>query len=90
LNSCEKKDFENTAHTASNIVGHWRCEEHLSLYKYTMEFYTVNITVNEFDSSKVSIENFYQLGDYYQVGANITGMSLNIFTQILDNLSTKG
>jgi hypothetical protein len=90
LNSCEKKDYENTALTASKLVGQWRCEEHSSIYKSTMDFYTVNITVNESDSSKVLIENFYQLGGFYQVEAHIASMSLNISSQIVDNMKIQG
>jgi hypothetical protein len=76
--SCDKIATDDSANTVSRIVGQWKCDEHSSIFKSALDFYTVYIKINPSDSTKVLIENFYQLGGDVQVGASISGLNLSI------------
>lgn len=76
--SCELTDEDLFETTAERLEGQWQCDESSSLYKSTLDYYTVYIEIHPIDSDQVLIENFYQLGRNVDVIATINGMTITL------------
>jgi hypothetical protein len=81
--ACQK---ENTG--PESILGQWSCKETSEVFDVTN--YTVDISRSSTDSTKIFIENFYQLGSSYSVQAKINGLSITIPTQTVDGNQISG
>ncbi len=84
LGSCEllEDDFD-PADTRTKIEGQWLCDEDAAAFKSTMEAYPVYIWLDDFDSTKINIDNIVNLG--FEVTASVTmnGQQLTIPDQML-------
>ncbi|MBA7577359.1 hypothetical protein ES708_19210 [subsurface metagenome] len=79
--SCNLLEDELTGSVAEKLEGQWECNETSTLYKKTLDYYTVYIDIHPIDSDQILIENFYQLGRSVDVVAKVSGMTLSIPTQ---------
>ena len=81
--SCE--ELLNTTGTDEDvrerIEGQWSCDETSEIYKSTAEIYSVYISPDPDDSTKVLIDNFYELGYDVSAVATVSGRNLFINTQ---------
>ena len=66
------------------IEGQWRCDETSEYYKSTAEIFSVYIYPHPDDSSKVLIDNFYELGYDVSVVAALSNRSLYINSQTVE------
>ena len=73
--SCELVNEDFTGTTAERLEGQWQCDETSSLYKSTLDYYTVYIEIHPIDSNQILIENFYQLGRSVDVIATLSAMT---------------
>jgi hypothetical protein len=81
--ACQK---ENTG--PESILGQWSCKETSQVFEVTN--YTVDISRSSTDSTKIFIENFYQLGSSYSVTAKINGLNISIPSQTVDGNQISG
>jgi hypothetical protein len=81
--ACQK---ENSG--PESILGKWSCKENSQVFEVTN--YTVDISRSSTDSTKIFIENFYQLGSSYSVTAKINGLNISIPNQTVDGNQISG
>jgi hypothetical protein len=80
--SCELiNDVPDDSDPRARIEGQWQCDESSQLYKSTEDIYWVYIDPDPYDSTRVIISNFYNLGDDIDVYAKVNGNSLSISNQ---------
>jgi hypothetical protein len=63
------------------IEGQWSCDETSEIYKSTAEIFAVYISPDQDDSTKVLIDNFYELGYDVSVVATVSNRNLYIASQ---------
>ncbi len=63
----------------------WTVDESSSVFKSARNAYSVDIFRHESDSNRIRIYNFYQLGFGVNAAARISGNTLILDTQTLDN-----
>ncbi len=74
--SCELTDnADPTDSDAEKLVGQWRCDENSEFFKSIQRIYYVHISVHPDDSTKIIIENFYEVGDAV---AKVSGQSVTL------------
>jgi hypothetical protein len=84
--SCEiANELTGAAATIAKIEGDWSCDEQSEYYKATAEVYAVTISPDPDHSSGIIIYNFYGIGANITVRANISGMTVTIPNQTVDN-----
>lgn len=81
--SCE--DLLNTDNQSmvDRIEGTWRCEETSSIFKSTLDYYSVYISPSASDSTQILIGNFYDLGNDVEATARVNGNSISLPQQTL-------
>jgi hypothetical protein len=85
--SCEDTN-DKTNDPRDNITDTWQCKETSEVFKQTT--YTVDITKSYSDSTKIFIDNFYQIGVGSKVSAKLSNSSLTIPNQTLDGFTITG
>ncbi len=83
LGSCEPFGDE-----ADTLEGTWNCTENSSEYGY--QAYEVNIIYLKSDSSRIGIDNFYNLGKGKMATADIDIWDLNLSAQTIDGFKITG
>ncbi len=83
LGSCEPFNDE-----ADTLEGVWNCTENSSEYGY--QAYEVNISYLKSDSSRIGIDNFYNLGKGKMATADIDIWDLSLRTQTIDGFIITG
>lgn len=85
LVGCEELDqVLDTRSPRDKVEGQWSCNENSSIYdpvKSTMGTYEVYISKHPSDSTKIIIDNFYQLGWNVEVVASINNRTITIGNQ---------
>ncbi|MBN1415930.1 MAG: hypothetical protein JW973_12575 [Bacteroidales bacterium] len=82
--SCEELlDDMNTGDVREKIEGQWQCDETSEYYKSTATKFTVYISPHPDDSTKVLIDNFYQLGFDVSAVATVSNRNLYINSQTI-------
>jgi hypothetical protein len=83
--SCEDlfDNLEGDEDVRDKIEGQWSCDETSEYYKSTAEIFTVYISPDPDDSTRVFIDNFYELGYDVSVVATVSGRNLFIHTQTI-------
>ncbi len=84
--SCEDKTDQKIG--VDNITDTWQCKENST--SYGQSTYTVDITKSSADSTKILIDNFYQMGAGIKVTAKLSGFTLNIASQTVDGFTIAG
>jgi hypothetical protein len=84
--SCE--DTTDQKSGVNNITDTWQCKETSTTYGQST--YSVNITKSSTDSTKVFIDNFYQMGAGNKVTAKLSGLTLSIPNQTVDGFAITG
>ena len=80
--SCELiNDVPDDGDPRARIEGQWQCDENSQLYKSTEDIYWVYIDPDPYDSTRVIISNFYNLGDDIDVYVKVNDNSLSISNQ---------
>jgi hypothetical protein len=69
----------------AKIEGQWSCDETSEIYKSTAEIFSVYISSDEDDSTKVLIDNFYELGYDVSVVATVSNRNLYLDSQTVGN-----
>jgi hypothetical protein len=87
IQSCEDTN-DKTNDPRDNITDTWQCKETSEVFKQTT--YTVDITKSSSDSTKILIDNFYQIGPGSKVSAKLNGSGLSIASQTLDGFTISG
>jgi hypothetical protein len=86
LYSCELiDDNPGSGSVRDRIEGQWRCDENSQIYKSTQSIYWVYIDPDLYDSTRVIISNFYNLGNDIYVFARVNNYNLSIYSQITDD-----
>ena len=81
--SCEEllNNLGNDEDVREKIEGQWSCDETSEFFKSTAEIFTVYISPDPDDSTKVLIDNFYELGYDVSAVASVSGRNLYINSQ---------
>jgi hypothetical protein len=79
--SCEELENLNTGDVRDKLEGQWRCDETSEIFKSTAEIFSVYISPHPTDSTKVLIDNFYELGYNVSAVATVSNRNLYINTQ---------
>ena len=80
--SCELiDDNPATGDVRDRIEGQWKCDETSQIYKSTESIYWVYIDPDLYDTTKVIISNFYNLGFDIYVYVRINSLNLSISQQ---------
>jgi len=90
-NSCEfAEDLAGT--DAGKLEGVWQCEEESELLKSTsgIFYYEVTILQDEDVSNRIIIFNFYQLGPYVSAEATVSGLRINMNTELEGGFTANG
>lgn len=86
LYSCELIDDEpGGGDVRDRIEGQWKCDETSQIYKSTQSIYYVYIDPDLYDSTRVIISNFYNLGNDIYVYARVNNLILSIPNQTTDD-----
>ena len=89
--SCEDiLDLEDTGDPRDKIVDVWTCIENSQIFKSTTGSYTVEISKDQADSTKLIIENFYNLNREKYIKASLSGKSLAISNQNIEGFIFNG
>ncbi len=89
--SCEDiLDLEETDDARDKIADVWTCIENSQIFKSATGSYTVEISKDPSDSTKVIIENFYNLERNSYVKARLNGKTLSISNQEIDRYIFNG
>jgi hypothetical protein len=85
--SCEEllNNLGTQQNVREKIEGQWSCDETSEFYKSTAEIFAVYISPDQDDSTKVLIDNFYELGYDVSVVATISDRNLYIDSQTVGN-----
>jgi hypothetical protein len=78
--SCEEL-LNTEVDVRAKIEGQWSCDETSEIYKSTAEIFAVYISPDQDDSTKVLIDNFYELGYDVSVVATVSNRNLFISSQ---------
>lgn len=91
VQSCEFAD-ELAGTDAGKLEGDWICEEESELLKSTegVFYYEVTILQDEDVSNRIIIFNFYQLGPYVTAEATVTGLKINLNTEVEGGFEVNG
>jgi hypothetical protein len=81
--SCEELTDMKTGDVRDRLEGQWRCDETSEYFKSTAEVFSVYISPHPDDSTKVLIDNFYELGYNVSAVATLSNRSLYINTQTI-------
>jgi len=81
--SCEEllNNLGDDEDVREKIEGQWSCDETSEIFKSTAEIFSVYISPHPHDSTKVLIDNFYELGYDVSAVATVSGRNLYISTQ---------
>jgi hypothetical protein len=80
--SCEELlNTSDNGDIREKIEGQWSCDETSEIYKSTAEIFSVYISPHPDDSSKILIDNFYELGWDVSAVATVSNRNLYIHTQ---------
>jgi len=81
--SCEEllNNLGSDEDVRERIEGQWSCDETSEIFKSTAEKFSVYISPHPDDSTKVLIDNFYELGYDVSAVATVSGRNLYISTQ---------
>lgn len=91
LISCEDiLDLEETGDARDKIADVWSCIENSQIFKSATGSYTVEISKDPADSTKVIIENFYNLDRNGYVKARLSGKTLSVSNQEIDRYVFNG
>jgi hypothetical protein len=90
ISACELPQDDPAASPAKRLEGSWTVDETSSVYKSALDIYQVYIYADPVDSTRVLIENFYQLGRDMEIWANIDGNSILIPYQVEDGFRING
>jgi hypothetical protein len=85
--SCQKIDT-GSDDPRDNLLGTWNCKETSQSFGVTN--FTIEISKSTTDTTKILIDNFYQLGNSFSVYAKINGMNLTIPSQSVDGNQISG
>jgi hypothetical protein len=85
--SCQKLD-SGSDDVRDNLLGSWSCKETSQSFGITN--FVVDISKSTTDTTKIFIDNFYQLGTGTDVYAKINGFSLTIPSQTVDGHQFSG
>jgi hypothetical protein len=80
--SCKPIDNPETNDPRDKIIDVWNCRETSQTYGVTN--YTIEISKSTTDSTKIFIDNFYQLGKGTSISAKMNGLSIIIPSQTVD------
>lgn len=84
LFSCKPDDIEPTPEDIrDNVIGTWKCVENSTVFGE--QTFSVNISKDGQDSSKVIFDNFYNLGFGKTVYFTISNYNINIPVQTVPN-----
>ena len=84
--SCEFADDEpDSGDPRDKLEGQWQCDETSQLYKSTEDIYWIYIDPDPYDSTKVVISNFYNLGFDIYVYARLNSNSLSLSNQTTED-----
>jgi len=86
--SCTKEDDESTPDDSTVITGEWKCNDSESENSiYDAQSFTIDISEN---SNGYIISNFGNLGLNAEVTAQISGSSITVNEQTIDDIITHG
>ncbi len=91
--SCKPDENPDSTVTSlrSKIVDYWSVDEQSQIYKSINSKYTAEIVKHSTDSSKVKIDNFYNLGYGKMVTATVSdNYSISIPSQTVDGFVISG
>jgi len=85
LNGCEfENDNSDSVEIAKNILGTWKCRE--KEIDGNIEItYNVTIAIKDFDSTRLRIYNFYNVGNNYHVISDVNGYTLTLLSGSFGN-----
>ncbi len=91
--SCSTDDNDNDPNVSlrTKLVDYWKVNEQSQNFKSTKSYYTVEILKHQTDSSKMLIDNFYNLGYGKQAYARVNDdYTIDLPLQNLDGFEIKG
>ena len=90
-NSCEDiLDLEDTGDPRDRIIDTWLCNEDSEIFKSVTGSYYVDISKDPNDSTKIVLDNFYQLGIGRDLKARLNGKTLTIINQNIEGYIFNG
>jgi len=81
--SCEELNDMSNGDVRDKLEGQWQCDETSEYFKSTAEVFSVYISPHPSDSTKILIDNFYELGYTVSAVATVSNRSLYINTQTI-------
>ncbi len=91
--SCNPEENEENPNVSlrTKLVDYWKVNEQSQNFKSTKSYYTVEILKHQTDSSKMLIDNFYNLGYGKQAYAVVNNdYTIDLPLQNLDGFEIKG
>ncbi len=87
--SCEDLDDLGNVNgdPRDKIIDTWMCDENSELYKSLKNTFLVDISKDPNDSSRVLLDNFYNMGLGKSVTARISGSTLTLDQQTVDGFT---
>ena len=86
--SCTKEEEDSTPDDTTIITGEWKCSDSESENGiYGAQSYTIDISEN---TNNYTIANFGNLGINAEVTAQISGSSISVSEQTIDDITTHG
>ncbi len=83
LGACEEDIIPAPEDPRDSFVGTWICTDYPA--KSQSSAYTVEITTDPFNSSRVLIYNYFQLGDEVAPYAVVAGSTITVPEQLVEN-----